>query len=65
MNILSHVSRFTLTVYEVIQNIGLCICLYDVLKVQDGIIGYGTGIANINGKSPKLACNPPSDREHQ
>ena len=31
-----------------IQKIGLCICLYDVLRVQDGIIGYGTGEANVN-----------------
>jgi len=32
----------------VIQKIGLCICLYDILKVEDGIIGYGTGKANAN-----------------
>ena len=31
-----------------IQKIGLCLCLYDILKVQDGIIGYGTGKANVN-----------------
>jgi DNA-directed RNA polymerase III subunit RPC8 len=34
---------------KVIQNIGLCICLYDLIKASDGLIGNGTGLVNING----------------
>lgn len=33
-----------------IQEIGLCICLYDILKASDGLIGHGTGIVNVNGR---------------
>lgn len=33
-----------------IQKIGLCICLYDILKASDGLIGHGTGIVNVNGR---------------
>ncbi|MCJ1297601.1 DNA-directed RNA polymerase III subunit rpc25 [Hypocenomyce scalaris] len=33
---------------KVIQKIGLCICLYDILKASDGLIGHGTGIVNVN-----------------
>ncbi|KAF2452707.1 DNA-directed rna polymerase III 25 kd polypeptide [Lineolata rhizophorae] len=33
---------------KVIQKIGLCICLYDILTVSDGLIGHGTGIVNVN-----------------
>jgi DNA-directed RNA polymerase subunit E'/Rpb7 len=36
--------------FQVIQKIGLCICLYDILKASDGLIGHGTGIANVNGQ---------------
>ena len=36
---------------QVIQKIGLCICLYDILKASDGLIGHGTGIVHVNGKS--------------
>lgn len=31
-----------------IQKIGLCICVYDILKASDGLIGHGTGIVNVN-----------------
>ncbi|KAL8730255.1 MAG: hypothetical protein Q9181_004722, partial [Wetmoreana brouardii] len=33
---------------RVIQKIGLCICLYDILTASDGLIGHGTGIVNVN-----------------
>ncbi|MCJ1254457.1 DNA-directed RNA polymerase III subunit rpc25 [Lignoscripta atroalba] len=33
---------------KVIQKIGLCICVYDILKASDGLIGHGTGIVNVN-----------------
>lgn len=37
-----------------IQKIGLCICLYDILKASDGLIGHGTGIVNVNGRGSCL-----------
>lgn len=44
---------------QVIQKIGLCICLYDVLWSSEGLIGHGTGLVNVNGKqSPGI---PPPD----
>ncbi|KAI9788439.1 MAG: DNA-directed RNA polymerase III subunit rpc25 [Peltula sp. TS41687] len=36
---------------KVIQNIGLCICMWDLLETSEGLIGHGTGLANVNGKS--------------
>jgi hypothetical protein len=35
---------------KVIQKIGLCICLYDLLSASEGLIGHGTGLVNVNGK---------------
>ncbi|KAL9022644.1 MAG: hypothetical protein Q9185_000222 [Variospora sp. 1 TL-2023] len=35
---------------KVIQRIGLCVCVYDILTTSDGLIGHGTGIVNVNGK---------------
>jgi SHS2 domain found in N terminus of Rpb7p/Rpc25p/MJ0397 len=37
---------------KVIQKIGLCICMYDLLSASDGLIGHGTGLINVNGISP-------------
>lgn len=34
---------------KVIQNIGLCICFYDLLWASEGLIGHGTGLVNVNG----------------
>ena len=31
---------------KVIQKIGLCICLYDLLSSSEGLIGHGTGLVN-------------------
>jgi hypothetical protein len=33
-----------------VQKVGLCVCLYDLLKVSDGLIGHGSGNVNINGR---------------
>ncbi|KAL2114440.1 hypothetical protein VUR80DRAFT_7128 [Thermomyces stellatus] len=33
---------------KVIQNIGLCICFYDLLWASEGLIGHGTGLVNVN-----------------
>ncbi|KAK7533713.1 DNA-directed rna polymerase III 25 kd polypeptide [Phyllosticta citricarpa] len=33
---------------KVIQEVGLCICLRDILKSSEGLIGHGTGIVNVN-----------------
>ncbi|GME50358.1 RNA polymerase Rpb7 [Neofusicoccum parvum] len=33
---------------RVIQEVGLCICLRDILKSSEGLIGHGTGIVNVN-----------------
>lgn len=34
---------------QVIQKIGLCICLYDLQWASEGLIGHGTGLVNVNG----------------
>ncbi|KAF4122941.1 hypothetical protein GMORB2_6489 [Geosmithia morbida] len=34
---------------KVVQKIGLCICLYDLLWTSEGLIGHGTGLVNVNG----------------
>ncbi|KAI5296615.1 hypothetical protein KEM56_005409 [Ascosphaera pollenicola] len=36
-------------VAQVIQNVGLCIGMYDMLESSDGLIGHGTGLVNVNG----------------
>ena len=36
-------------VFQVVQKVGLCICVYDILSASDGLIGHGTGIVNVNG----------------
>ncbi|KAL8663771.1 MAG: hypothetical protein Q9202_003585 [Teloschistes flavicans] len=33
---------------KVVQKVGLCVCLYDILTASDGLIGHGTGILNVN-----------------
>jgi len=33
---------------QVIQKIGLCICLWDVTWASEGLIGHGTGLVNVN-----------------
>jgi len=34
---------------RVIQKIGLCVCMYDLLSASEGLIGHGTGLVNVNG----------------
>ena len=48
-----------LTTFQVIQKIGLCICVYDVLSASDGLIGHGTGIVNVNGVPKKSGLQCP------
>ncbi|KAF1951936.1 DNA-directed RNA polymeras-like protein III 25 kDa polypeptide [Byssothecium circinans] len=33
---------------KVIQKIGLCLCLWDILQTSEGLIGHGTGLVNVN-----------------
>ena len=35
---------------KVVQNIGLCIAMYDLLSASDGLISHGTGNVNVNGR---------------
>ncbi|OBT50672.1 hypothetical protein VE04_08269 [Pseudogymnoascus sp. 24MN13] len=60
---------------KVIQKIGLCICLYDLLSSSEGLIGHGTGLVNVNvefrlvvfrpfrEKSSTAASPPPPPKE--
>ena len=34
---------------QVVQKIGLFICLWDILWTSEGLIGQGDGFANVNG----------------
>lgn len=43
---------------RVIQKIGLCICMYDLLWASEGLIGHGTGLVNVNGEEPHPARDP-------
>ncbi|TKA63597.1 hypothetical protein B0A49_04671 [Cryomyces minteri] len=43
---------------KVIQRIGLCICLYDILKSSEGLIGHGTGIVNVNVEFRLIVFRP-------
>ncbi len=37
---------------KIVQNVGLCIAMYDLLTASDGLVSYGTGNVNVNGKPP-------------
>jgi hypothetical protein len=41
---------------QVLQQIGLCICMYELLWCSEGVVGQGTGIVNVNG----TALNVPT-----
>ncbi|CAD6593203.1 MAG: DNA-directed RNA polymerase III subunit rpc25 [Alectoria sarmentosa] len=43
---------------KVIQKIGLCICMYDILNASDGLIGHGTGILNVNVEFRLIVFRP-------
>lgn len=44
---------------RVIQKVGLCICMYDLLWASEGLIGHGTGLVNVNGKPLALGFFGP------
>ncbi|KAI6779711.1 uncharacterized protein J7T54_005741 [Emericellopsis cladophorae] len=43
---------------KVIQKIGLCICLYDLLWASEGLIGHGTGMVNVNVEFRMVVFRP-------
>lgn len=43
---------------KVVQKVGLCICMWDLSKSSDGLIGYGTGNANMNVEFRLLVFRP-------
>ncbi|KAL8720667.1 MAG: hypothetical protein Q9225_002496 [Loekoesia sp. 1 TL-2023] len=43
---------------KVIQRIGLCICVFDILATSDGLIGHGTGIVNVNAEFRLVVFRP-------
>ena len=54
-----------LTTFQVIQKVGLCICVYDVLSASDGLIGHGTGIVNVNGVPKNSGLQRPFVKDFQ
>jgi DNA-directed RNA polymerase III subunit RPC8 len=45
---------------KVLQEVGLCICIYDILKSSEGLIGQGDGLININGTDLADSSRLPS-----
>ncbi|KAI0197621.1 RNA polymerase III subunit Rpc25 [Astrocystis sublimbata] len=43
---------------RVIQKIGLCICMYDLLWASEGLIGHGNGLVNVNVEFRMLVFRP-------
>ncbi|KAF2496673.1 hypothetical protein BU16DRAFT_525825 [Lophium mytilinum] len=43
---------------KVIQQVGVCICLFDLTKSSEGNIGHGTGIVNVNAEFRLLVFRP-------
>ncbi|KAF2228930.1 putative DNA-directed RNA polymerase III [Viridothelium virens] len=43
---------------RVIQGVGLCICLWDLLEASEGRIGNGTGIAHVNTRFRMVVFRP-------
>ncbi|CAG8971070.1 hypothetical protein HYALB_00009670 [Hymenoscyphus albidus] len=43
---------------RVIQKIGLCICIYDLLSSSEGLIGHGTGLVNVNVEFRMVVFRP-------
>ncbi|KAM0256233.1 hypothetical protein ACHAQJ_005104 [Trichoderma viride] len=43
---------------KVVQKIGLCISLYDVLWASEGLIGHGTGLVNVNVEFRMIVFRP-------
>ncbi|XXG98671.1 Ribosome biogenesis protein [Hypoxylon texense] len=43
---------------KVIQKIGLCICMYDLLWASEGLIGHGNGVVNVNVEFRLIVFRP-------
>jgi len=43
---------------KVIQQVGVCICLFDLIKSSEGNIGHGTGIVNVNVEFRMVVFRP-------
>ncbi|KAI1176031.1 RNA polymerase III subunit Rpc25-domain-containing protein [Nemania sp. FL0916] len=43
---------------RVIQKIGLCICMYDLLWASEGLIGHGDGFVNVNVEFRMIVFRP-------
>ncbi|ORY14511.1 DNA-directed RNA polymeras-like protein III 25 kDa polypeptide [Clohesyomyces aquaticus] len=43
---------------KIIYNVGLCICMWDLLGASDGMIGHGTGLVNVNVEFRLLVFRP-------
>ncbi|KAJ9615586.1 DNA-directed RNA polymerase III complex subunit Rpc25 [Cladophialophora chaetospira] len=43
---------------KVVQKVGLCICMYDLLKTSDGLIGHGNGNVNVNVQFRMIVFRP-------
>lgn len=43
---------------KIVQKIGLCVCMYDLLKHSDGLIGHGTGFVNVNVEFRMIVFRP-------
>ncbi|KAI2616541.1 RNA polymerase III subunit Rpc25-domain-containing protein [Hypoxylon sp. NC1633] len=43
---------------RVIQKIGLCICMYDLLWASEGLIGHRTGMVNVNVEFRLIVFRP-------
>lgn len=41
---------FFFSFYQVVYNVGLCICLYDITKLEDSYIFPGDGASHTKGK---------------
>lgn len=43
---------------QVVYNLGLCICLFDILRVSEGQIGHGSGSAHVNVEFRLIVFRP-------
>ncbi|KAF2277575.1 DNA-directed rna polymerase III 25 kd polypeptide [Westerdykella ornata] len=43
---------------RIIPNIGLAICLYDLLSTSEGLIGHGTGLVNVDAEFRLIVFRP-------
>lgn len=43
---------------KIVQKVGLCICMWDLLKASEGLIGFGTGNASVNVEFRMIVFRP-------